>query len=69
MALIENLQRENLHFFDEAEAYQMCIRDRYWTVTNLVVMLSSPIMSQLIKMEDRKKQQKKESVVHGRIES
>ena len=41
----------------------------YWTVTNLVVMLSSPIMSQLIKMEDKKKQQKKASVVHGRIES
>ena len=41
----------------------------YWTVTNLVVMLSSPIMSQLIKMEDKKKQEKRDREVHGRIES
>ena len=40
VALIENLQRENLHFFEEAEAYQSLIRDHGFTQEELARRLS-----------------------------
>lgn len=40
IAMIENLQRENLHFFEEAEGYQSLIREHGFTQDGLAVRLS-----------------------------
>ena len=40
IALIENLQRENLHFFEEAEGYQSLIREHGFTQEQLAARLS-----------------------------
>ena len=39
IALIENLQRENLHFFEEAEGYQNLMRDHGFTQDELATKL------------------------------
>lgn len=40
IAMIENLQRENLHFFEEAEGYQNLIREHHFTQEDLARRLS-----------------------------
>lgn len=40
IAMIENLQRENLHFFEEAEGYQSLIREHGFTQEELATRLS-----------------------------
>ena len=40
LAMIENLQRENLHFFEEAEGYQNLIREHGFTQEELARRLS-----------------------------
>ena len=40
IAMIENLQRENLHFFEEAEGYQSLIREHGFTQEELANKLS-----------------------------
>ena len=40
IAMIENLQRENLHFFEEAEGYQSLIREHGFTQEDLARRLS-----------------------------
>lgn len=40
IAMIENLQRENLHFFEEAEGYQALIREHGFTQEELARRLS-----------------------------
>lgn len=40
LAMIENLQRENLHFFEEAEGYQALIREHGFTQEELARRLS-----------------------------
>ncbi|MBR4078715.1 MAG: ParB/RepB/Spo0J family partition protein [Christensenellaceae bacterium] len=40
LAMIENLQRENLHFFEEAEGYQNLIREHGFTQEELARKLS-----------------------------
>lgn len=41
----------------------------YWTLTNVMSMATGPILSKLIHMENKKKEEHRQSVVHGRIES
>ena len=40
IAMIENLQRENLHFFEEAEGYQSLLREHGFTQEELAKKLS-----------------------------
>lgn len=40
IAMIENLQRENLHFFEEAEGYQNLIREHGFTQEELATRLA-----------------------------
>jgi len=40
IAMIENLQRENLHFFEEAEGYQSLIREHGFTQEELATRLA-----------------------------
>ena len=44
IAMIENLQRENLHFFEEAEGYQSLIREHGFTQEELATRLCNCLL-------------------------
>ena len=68
LAMIENLQRENLHFFEEAEGYQNLIREHGFTQDDLARYLSKNQSTVANKLRILKlSRQVKEKIIGGNL--
>jgi len=68
IALIENLQRENLHFFEEAEAFLNLIRDHGFTQEELAMRLGKNQSTIANKLRILKLPRKvKENIIMGKL--